>query len=298
MSLQKRSTVRYQRHFLKTWIVNRKLQEKEKGSMKIVDGKIKTKGTLFYEEARRKRNGNHVAIARVSDLLKWGVDQEWLAREYVRINCEVWGCLTESVYIWTLEKARRHFETCPEILYCLFLNGKLVGTLTNMFTTEQDLCDKKTWLEKTANGTLECHRPNGKLAFGVDLSITKEAERKGLGTRMVLAALLVTLIGEGKKAAYLGARIPAYHRQNGMSVDDYVFGVRTNRKPLDPEVYFYMKSGFEIVEIIPGYMEDPQSRDFGVLMKWENPFYRITEKFPFLKSLVRQIGTRLFLSRI
>lgn len=264
--------------------------------MKVVDGKLVAKGSLFYEEARRKRNGNKVQIARVCDLLESGVDAEWLADEYVRINHEVWGCLTESCYIWNREKALCHFRNCPGLIYCLFCNGRLVGTLTNIFMTEKDFCVRKTWLQKTDQGTLNCHCYDGPIAFGVDLSITREAERKGLGTRMVLAALLVSLLGEGKEAAFLGARIPGYHRQNGMPVDKYVYGVRKTGKALDPEIHFYQKAGFEIKEIIPDYMDDPESRNFGVLMRWENPLFRITRKFPFLKTLIRHVGTRLFLT--
>ena len=43
--------------------------------------------------------------------------------------------------------------------------------------------------------------------------------------------------------------------------------------------------GFEIVEIIPEYMEDPESLNYGVLIKWSNPLYKVTMALPFLKKL-------------
>jgi hypothetical protein len=80
-----------------------------------------------------------------------------------------------------------------------------------------------------------------------------------------------------------------------MSVEDYVYGMRKSGKPLDPELYFYMKNGFEIVDIIPKYMEDPDSLDYGVLIRWENPLYWVTRALPFLKPVIRYAGKKLFL---
>ena len=79
-----------------------------------------------------------------------------------------------------------------------------------------------------------------------------------------------------------------------MEVEDYVFGKRKSGKPLDPELYFYLKNGFKIVEVIPGYMHDPESLDYGVLIRWDNPIYIITRMFP-LKWMIRFISSFLIL---
>ncbi|MDA8240869.1 MAG: hypothetical protein M0Z67_10950 [Nitrospiraceae bacterium] len=52
--------------------------------------------------------------------------------------------------------------------------------------------------------------------------------------------------------------------------------------------------GFEIVEIIPEYMEDPESLNYGVLIKWSNPLYKVTMALPFLKPFIISAGKVLF----
>lgn len=247
---------------------------------------------LLQSILKLKKN-NKVSICRVSDLLKKGVDPEKLADGFVRLNCEVWGEITDSRYLWTKEKVLSHLTICPQHMYCAFENNVLVATLTNMKTTENDMKSNKTWLEKTGNGFLTTHRPDGDIGFGVDLTVSRKASRK-VSNRIVLVAMFISVLGDGVKAAYLGARIPGYDKYFPMPVEEYVYGKRKNRKPLDPELYFYLKQGFEIVEIMPKYMDDPESLNYGVLIRWMNPLYRTTKAFPFLKPGIRFIGKRLF----
>lgn len=249
----------------------------------------KIKAFLKLEKNNTKKE---LAITRASDLLKRGADAGLLADEFVRINLEVWEGITNI--FWTKEMVLNHFKNCPQIQYCAFEDGKMIATLTNIFTAEEDMLKNKTWLEKTGNGYLTTHRPYGDVGFGVDLSVIREASKK-VSDRIVLAAIFTSVLGEGLKGVWLGARIPGYHKHKEMKVEDYVFGKRKNGKPLDPELYFYLKDGFEIVEIIPEYMEDPESLNYGVLIKWDNPLYKVTKIFPFLKPVIRFIGKKIFL---
>ena len=249
-----------------------------------------------FKKIFKKETGprNTLEIARVSDLIEKGFDINLLANEFIRIDKEVWQDITNSQYFWTKEMLKSHFQICPQILYCAFENGKMVATLINLFTTEADLKENKSWLEKTGNGFLTTHRPDGDIGFGVDLSVLREASRK-VSDKIVLTAIFISVLGERLKSVYLGARIPSYHKHKHLKVEDYVFGKRKSGKPLDPELYFYQKLGFEIVEIIPEYMEDPESLNYGVLIRWNNPIYQTTKTFPFLKSIIKYIGKKIFI---
>lgn len=240
---------------------------------------------------------DRVSICRVSDLLEGGIDPGWLENEFVRLNREVWGDIADSRYLWSHDMIESHFKMCPEFIYCGFERGNLVATLTNMRTTEEDMRKKKTWLERTDNGFLTTHRPEGDIGFGVDLSVSRRASKR-VSDRIVLAALCVSLVGEGLQAVYLGARIPGYHKHQDMSVEEYVYGKRNSGKPLDPELYFYLKNGFEIVEVIPHYIADPASLNYGVLIRWSNPLYSLTKALPFLKPMIRFIGKSLHRERL
>ncbi len=239
-----------------------------------------------------KATSGSLSIARVSDLLRNGFDREGLAHDFVRINQEVWGNLTSPQFLWTREKVEQHFAICPEHIYCAFEDGELVATLTNLRTTEEDVLTRKSWLEKTGNGWLTTYAPCGTVGFGVDLSVVRKASR-GVADRMVLVALCVSVLGENGRAVYLGARIPGYRRQRQLPVRDYVYGRTKRGKPRDPELCFYLKHGFEIVEIIPEYMEDPQSLNYGVLLKWTNPLYPVTRRVPLLARAIKRLGEAL-----
>lgn len=236
-----------------------------------------------------------VEICRVSELLKGGhFSADDLADKFVELSKKVWGEIAEGKFVWTKEMVLSHFKVCPRFIFCAFLGDQLVATLTNMVTNEENLYQHNSWLKLTDNGNLTAHQPSGLAGFGVDLSVSPQAPRN-TSDRLVLAAVLDGVVGVGLKAVYLGARIPFYHKHAQMSVEDYAQGKRKSGKPLDPELYFYLKNGFEIVDIIPDYMEDQESLDYGVLIRWKNPFYWVTRVFPFLKPAIRFVGRKLFL---
>lgn len=244
--------------------------------------------------SKLKKHDIGLIIARFSDLTKLKVDIDKFIKKVVIFDREVWGDITDNRYIRNEEKVRSHFRICPYLIYFALKNGEILATVGSIYTTESEIRNKKTWLEKTDNGFLTTHMPNGNVAFGVDLSVKKGALKK-ISDKIVFSAIFISLIGEGKKTVYIGSRIPSYHKHKDMKVEDYVYGTRKNGKPLDPELYFYIKNGFKIVEIIPEYMEDPESLNCGVLIKWDNPLYNATKIFPFLKPIIRFIGKKLFL---
>jgi hypothetical protein len=253
-----------------------------------MNSKVKAFKKIFGREIESKKTS---AIARVSDLIEKGFETDLLADEFIRIIKEVWGNIIDSQYIWTKEMLMNQFRLCPHLLYCAFENGEIVATASGIFTTEEDLRKHQSWLEKTGDGYYTTHKPDGNVGFGADLSVLREAVKK-TSDKILFTGLLVTILGEGLKSLYLGSRIPSYYKYKH---EDYVFGKRKSGKPLDPELYFYQKLGFEIIEIIPEYMEDPESLNCGVLIRWNNPLYKITKTFPFLKSVIKYVGERLFI---
>lgn len=241
------------------------------------------------------KKNNRVSICRVSDLLEKGVDPAVIIEDFIRINRDVWNDITLSEYVWTEEMLQSQFKLCPQHLYCAFENGRMVATASGFLCNEEDLGRDKTWLEKTGYGFFTHHDPQGNIGFGADLSVTREASQK-TSDRLMYSLLVCGLLGYGLKALYLGSRIPSYHKHKDMRVEDYVFGKQvTSKKPLDPELYFYLKDGFEIVEVIPEYMDDPDSLNYGVLIRWRNPLYWLSKALPFLKPMIRFGGELLLL---
>jgi len=241
----------------------------------------------------KKENGT-LAICRVSDLLsQHGFNKELLVKEFAALSQEIWGNICNGDYVWTEDMLRSHFQICPDCVLCAFENGKLVATVTFMITNDQSVKNDKTWLAKTANGYLTNHLSNGDIMFGVDLSVSRRASPR-VSDKLVQTAIFFGLFGKGLRYLFLGSRIPSYHKKSYIPIEQYVHGKTSTGRPLDPQLGFYTRNGFEIMEILPEYMEDPDSFNYGVLVKMDNPFYKFTKALPFLKPIVRFVGKLLF----
>lgn len=232
-----------------------------------------------------------VIVHQASKLLKSGYPREKLIDDFVRVNRETWGDLVPEKYIWTLEKISSQLNTCPDLLYCGFVNERMVGTLSMMLIHESIAKGSKSWEKTTANGTLQSHDPTGDCIFGADLSVSPNYQGMAVAEAIMDKAFLLSVVLSNRKGSFLGSRIPRYHKlANRMSVEDYVFGEKRDGKTRDPEIRLYQSEGFQLIKIIPDYMEDPESLNYGVLMFWPNPYYG---KIPLI---IRKLGL-FFLSK-
>lgn len=242
---------------------------------------------------RGKSSG--VIISRVSSLLDSGIDPEYLVNEFLEIDQSVWSKITDDLcFLRSSEIIYNNFANCPETMCCAFNGNKMVATITWIELNEKDVLLNSSWFEKTRGGTLSTHNRQGNVVFGVDLSVINTAPR-GLGDQLLLTAIAIGTVGRGLKAAYLGSRIPSYYKNTHLRVEDYVYGKRSNGKPLDPELYFYLKNGFKIAGIIPNYMDDPKSLNYGIMIRWDNPLYKLTKIFPPLKYIIKKFGEKFLL---
>ena len=233
-------------------------------------------------------------IFRISDLLSSGFDRNRLVADFVRVNEETWPPPIPQEYVWTTEKVYRQFMNCPHLLYAGIVDGEMACTLSMAYIDEADIYKCSSWHDISGRGTLDTHRENGDSVFGIDLSVSPKYQGRGLADSVMQKAFIISVILGNKKGAFLGSRIPGYHRHAGkISVEDYVFGKKRDGKTRDPEIRLYQSTGFRTVKIIPGYMEDPDSLDYGVLMFWENPFYRYTRHMKIPTRLAQRLTARL-----
>lgn len=227
-----------------------------------------------------------VIIRRVHSMLKGGYPPKKLAQEFVRINQETWPPPIPDRYLWTEEKVLQHFATCPHMLFCAYLDGQMVGTLSAICITEKTAFQRTSWETTSGDGTFATHQPDGDCAFGLDLSVPPGGVVAG--NILVESGIFSAVVLGNKKGVFLGSRVPRYRRYRQRSpdatIEEYI-GLNGGKNH-DPEIRKYQAGGFRIVKVLPGYMEDPESLNYGVLMFWENPFYRFTRHLgPALKVL-------------
>ena len=174
----------------------------------------------------------------------------------------------------TEEMFRARLEVFPKGVFVALMGERLVGVVVTEILANYDLAKPTPkWLATTDNGFIRgSHDPKGDTFFGVDLSTVLDVDRAEVGTMLVERERLL-LQDLGLKRGVLGSRIPAYHRFAGkMPVEEYVWA----RDPqtgllLDWQLNFYSQMGFAPVKIMPDYIEDPESMNFGVIVVWENP---------------------------
>jgi GNAT superfamily N-acetyltransferase len=171
------------------------------------------------------------------------------------------------------EKFKSRLEVFPEGVVAVFAGEKILGFSTAQIV-DYDPDFYGTWNEITDNGAIKkTHNPQGDSLYVVSVATRKDAQGKGIGGKLVEAQKELVK-KKGLARLFLGARIPgyaAYCRENGdISVEEYIELKNEKGEPLDPEIRFYKRHGLLPKKVIPNFEPDEASRDFGVVMVWEN----------------------------
>lgn len=214
-------------------------------------------------------------VARVSDLLNQGFSKQQLAFQIALINQLTWVDLTLQKYIWTEDIMMEQFNYCPELIYVVLDMETLdvAASTTMLCTTLERAMSCSSWEDISGYRTLSTHDPDGDTIFGIDLTVAPQYQTLGLASKLISTAFLASVIGGHKRGALLGARVPAYQKHAPRrSIEQHVFGMKAGQKTCDPEIKLYMSEGFRPLRIIPNYMDDEESLNYGVLMMLDNPF--------------------------
>ncbi len=156
-------------------------------------------------------------------------------------------------------------------------DGKTKGfTVSEIVKYDPDA--KKTWNELTDNGTFKkSHNLSGDSLYVSTVAVGKDAQGRGLGGKLVGAQKEVVK-RFGLKRLFLGARIPGYDeycKEHGdIPAEEYVNLKKETARGLeavDPEIRFYERQGLRPAKIVPNFEPDEPSRDYGVVLVWENP---------------------------
>jgi len=203
-------------------------------------------------------------------------------KEILRIESEAWPrelCATREMF-------RSRIETFQEGFLCAMVNGEMQGFVVTEILDYDTQKSSLSWQEATDHGYIrKTHNPSGDTLYGVSLSVSARAEK-----RVAIALLEATgrlVIEHGLNRGVFGSRIPRYYKYaSEMPVEEYINARTRTGRLLDPELGMYQSVGLKPIRIIPNYIKDPESLNYGILVVWENPFLGLTELFPFWAQLV------------
>lgn len=189
--------------------------------------------------------------------------------EVVEVEKSVWPSELRA----TREKFESRATLFPQGFIVAELDGKIKGLTTSEITT-YDLSTDKTWNEITDNGTLKAtHNSLKDSLYVVSVGVSPDSQGMGIGGRLVRSQIdLAKQLG--LKRVFLGARVPGYNqycKKNGeISVEDYLKLKNEEGEAIDPEIRFYQRQGLNPVKIVANFESDASSRNYGVVMVWEN----------------------------
>ena len=187
---------------------------------------------------------------------------------------------------WTAEQLTRHLEVFPDgQLVVSDKSGGILASASSLIIDWDDYAESARWSAITGQGTFDTHNPLGKTLYGADMGVDPDARHEGIGTLLYNARK--QLIRErGLKRLLTGGRISGYAEvADEMTPKEYVADVVAGKRR-DPALTFQLKNGLVVLDVVPDYLQDTesrgfapnyvqdtQSRGFATLLEWLNPEY-------------------------
>ena len=159
----------------------------------------------------------------------------------------------------------RHIELFPDGQLCVVDGDRVVGmTSTVRMDFDFDHPDH-TFADVIEGGWLTSHEPTGRWLYGADIGVHPDYRRRGIARalyaarhdvvrRLGLAGQVTVGMPSGYGAVANAMTGEAYYRE-------LASGARS-----DPTISAQLRIGFEIRQLIPGYINDPVCGGYGVVL--------------------------------
>ncbi|MDF3026708.1 MAG: Nitrilase/cyanide hydratase and apolipoprotein N-acyltransferase [Fluviicola sp.] len=189
---------------------------------------------------------------------------------------------------WNRKQIETLINQFPDGQVAIKVNGQIAGVALSIIVDSSKYEHLHTYKQITGNYTFKTHRPTGNILYGIDVFIKKEFRGLRLGRRLYdyRKELCEKL---NLKGIAFGGRIPNFHKYaKQMSPKEYIEKVK--RKEIhDPVLDFQMSNDFHPSKILKNYLEgDAHSKDYAVLLEWDNLYYEVKNEAPSaIKTVVR-----------
>lgn len=191
---------------------------------------------------------------------------------------------------WMEKHIAKLIKIFPEGQIAVTVNDEVVGCALSILVNYKDFGDDHTYKEIVGNYTFNTHTMKGDVLYGIEVFIHPEYRGMRMGRRLYDARK--ELAEElNLKAIVFGGRIPNYGQYaNKMRPRTYIQKVR-NKEIYDPVLTFQLSNDFHVKKIITGYMPgDEESREFAVLLQWDNIYYQKPSKTLGQKKTFVRVG--------
>jgi predicted amidohydrolase/ribosomal protein S18 acetylase RimI-like enzyme len=191
---------------------------------------------------------------------------------------------------WEADDIKKLLSVFPEGQLVILADGKVVGSALSLIVDEKIVDKKHNYNQIIGDYTFSTHNPHGEILYGIDVFIHPNYRGLRLGRRLYDARkeLCEQL---NLKAIVFAGRIPNYSQHSKkMTPKNYIDKVK--RKELhDPVLSFQLSNDFHVLRIIKNYLEgDVESKEFAVLLEWNNVYYDESPKLINLEKSVIRLG--------
>lgn len=185
-----------------------------------------------------------------------------------------------------------HIQSLIEIFHegqiVIKVNKEIAGCALSIILDEDMLENMNNYKEITGDFTFNTHDVKGDILYGLEVFVKPEFRGLRLGRRMYeyRKQLCERL---NLKGIVFGGRIPNYHKYSSkISPKEYINKVKS-KEINDPVLNFQLSNDFYPIKVLKGYLSgDVDSKEYAVLLQWNNIYYEKTQKkVNYIKKIVR-----------
>jgi GNAT superfamily N-acetyltransferase len=168
---------------------------------------------------------------------------------------------------------RRHIELFPEGQFIALEAGRVVGLTASMrlpFDPAHPFIEN--WYVTISDGWLNRHDPAAEWMYGVESCVHPDYQGAGVGGKLMQARFDVAQALNLRGMVAGSAVISYYKVADTVSPEEYLAGVIAGTY-WDNNLSKQMRKGFKPLALIPDYLDDPETRGWGVVIVWDNPMF-------------------------
>ncbi|ADF53124.1 MULTISPECIES: bifunctional GNAT family N-acetyltransferase/carbon-nitrogen hydrolase family protein [Zunongwangia] len=191
---------------------------------------------------------------------------------------------------WSAAEIKTLVKKFPDGQFCIVIDNKIAGCALSIIVDYDKFDDNHTYDDIIGGENFSTHTKNGDVLYGIDVFIHPEYRGKRLGRRLYEARkeLCEQL---NLKSIIFGGRIPNFAKYaNELTPKKYIDKVKL-QEIHDPVLSFQLSNDFHVKKVIKGYLSgDHESKEYAVLMEWNNIYYTKPQKLIESTKTVVRLG--------
>lgn len=193
-------------------------------------------------------------------------------------------------FYWKEHQIRNLLEIFPEGQLVIVVDDKVVGSALSLIVTTKQVLENHSYTDITGNYTFSTHTSDGDILYGIDVFIHPDYRGLRLGRRLYDSRKELCEQLNLSSIVFAG-RIPNYtEHADKLSPKEYIDKVRL-KELFDPVLSFQLSNDFHVIRVMKNYLVgDKSSKDYAVLLEWNNIYYDKSPKLINVRKSVIRLG--------